>query len=96
MSSFDVLCLRSLIATAQEEDECLTALREIHAVTWSVMDPQLAYAFADTLAVAQESGLQAIQARPRRNIPKIREPLSHGRLAVDSLVLANLHGCDVA
>jgi hypothetical protein len=95
MSSFDVLRLRSLIATAQEENECLTVLRVIHAITRSVIDPQLAYALADTLPVAQEPGLQAVQARhdarPRRGIPETREPSSHWRLAVDSLVLADLH-----
>jgi hypothetical protein len=95
MSSFDVLWLRSLIASTQEENKCLIVLRVIHPITGAVVDPQLAHAFSDPLPVAQESGLQAVEprhdARPGRGIPESREPLSHGRLAVDILVLTNLH-----
>jgi hypothetical protein len=100
MSSFDILCLRSFIATAQEDDERLTVLRVIHAVTRTIIDPQLAHAFADTLPVASKAGFQPVKtrhdARPRRGIPEVREPLSHRRLAVDSLVFADLHLGSVA
>jgi hypothetical protein len=95
MSSFDILCLRSFIATAQDDDERLTVLRVINAVARAVVDAQLANAVADALPVTQESGLQAVETRhdpcTRRAIPEVREPLSHRRLAVDSLVLADLH-----
>ena len=77
MSSFDILRL------------CL------HAVAWTVVDPQLAHAFTYALPVPEESGLQAVEPRhdprTRGGIPQIREPLSHGRLPVDSLVLTDLH-----
>jgi hypothetical protein len=95
MSSFDILRLRSLIATAQEDDERRTVLRVIHAVTRTVVDPQLAHAFAEALPVAEESGFQAVETRhytrTGRGITEVREPLSHRRMAVDTLVLANLH-----
>jgi len=93
MSSFDILCLRSLIASAQEDYECPTILRVINAVTRTIVDPQFANPLADTLPVTKESNLPAVEARPctRDRIPEIREPLSHRRLAVDSLVLADLH-----
>jgi len=95
MSSFDILCLRSLIASAQEDYECLTILRVINAVTGTTVDPQFANALTDTLPVTQESGLQAVEPRhdprTRGGIPEIREPLSHGRLPVDSPVLTDLH-----
>src|SRR5215472_1547710 len=61
MSSFDILCLRSLIASAQEDYECVTILRVINAVTRTIIDPQFANAPTDTLPVTQESGLQAVE-----------------------------------
>jgi hypothetical protein len=94
MSLFDILCLRSLIATAQEDDERLTVLRVVNAVTRTVVDPQLANALADALPVPSESGFQAVETRhdpcTRRGIPEVREPLSHRRLAIDTPVLADL------
>lgn len=95
MSSFDILCLRSFIATTQEDDERLTVLRVIHAVSRTVVDPQLANAPADALPVTQQSGSQAIETRhdpcTRRGIPEVRKPLSHRRLSIDGLVLADFH-----
>ena len=88
MSSFDILCLRSFIAT-------LTVLRVINAVARTVVDAQLVNALADALPVTKGTGFQAVETRhdpcTRRGIPEVREPLSHRRLAVDSLILADLH-----
>jgi len=100
MCLLDIFGLGSLVATTQEQDERLAVLRVIHAVAGTVVDAQLANAFADALPIAEKPGSQSIEprdeARTRPGIPEPREPFSYRRSAARRLVFADFHAGIVA
>jgi hypothetical protein len=99
MSPLDISALRTLIATAQKQNDGCTVASEVHAVSWARIDPKLVDAAPDTLPIAKEPNAESIQTRndaaARKHITQAIEPLSDWRPAVDSLILPNFHSAPV-
>jgi hypothetical protein len=55
--------LRTLVATAQQNDDNIAALLEIHPIAWAVVNPQLANSVANWLNVAGMAEGEAVDAR---------------------------------
>jgi hypothetical protein len=48
----DIASLMALVAAAKQHDNPLAASDEVHAVTWTVVDPQFRHAGTDRLHIA--------------------------------------------
>jgi len=57
LGSLDILALRGFIATAQQDNDDISAMNEVDPVTWALINPKLSDSI-EKLCISKESSLQ--------------------------------------
>jgi hypothetical protein len=82
LGSSDVACLRPLVATAQQNDQCRAIHHKVQSISRSEMDPELAHPVPHGCRVAKYSESKAPQSgcdqQLRLSISQARVPLCEG------------------
>jgi hypothetical protein len=99
LRSFDVSCLRTLVATAEEDHDGVSFSSEVDAIARSSVDAKLVNAFAHGAGITEVAQANPSDASPNLvagcSIPKSskppRERLSAVRPSVDANLLLGRH-----
>lgn len=83
--------LRSLVATAEENDQDVAPATTIHAIPWSKRLAQFAHTTADTMTIAEVAETNPIEPHPhsrtRGRITQTQQPLSEWIVTVFCKIL---------
>src|SRR5882757_5595128 len=98
MGFFNILVLRSLRATTQQQDQSYPVLRIVDPVAWAIVDSQLVDAATDVFPVTAKVFGEPVQsshdAKTRCTVAQTIEPCGDRNPAVGGLIPANARCAD--